>query len=220
MTEFNDVKQTESLDSGLYYDAVKRLFDLVFSSCVIVVAFLPCLALSIVIALQTHGSPFYKQQRLGLNGRHFPLIKFRSMVSDADNVEKYLSADQLKQWKKERKVDNDPRITPIGRFIRKTSLDEIPQFLNVFIGQMSVVGVRPIVDEELEVYGDQADKFLSRKPGITGWWQVTARNNATYENGERQKLELYYVDNASLAIDIKVFLKTFSVMFGKDKTGR
>ena len=100
------------------------------------------------------------------------------------------------------------------------AIDELPQFLNVLAGQMSVVGPRPIVEEELAAYGDAAGELLSVKPGITGWWQVQARNDATYGDGSRQELELYYVRNASLAIDAKVFLRTFSIMFGKGRTGR
>lgn len=117
-------------------------------------------------------------------------------------------------------MDDDPRVTRVGRFLRKTSLDELPQFLNVLAGQMSVIGPRPVVEEELAAYGDDAGELLSAKPGITGWWQVQARNDATYGDGSRQELELYYVRNASLAIDAKVFLRTFSIMFGKGRTGR
>ena len=142
------------------------------------------------------------------------------MVADSDDVEKHLDPKQLERWRRERKVDDDPRVTKVGRFLRRTSLDELPQFLNVLAGQMSVVGPRPIVEEELAAYGDAAGELLSVKPGITGWWQVQARNDATYGDGSRQELELYYVRNASLAIDAKVFLRTFSIMFGKGRTGR
>lgn len=195
------------------YQVVKRAFDIVFSGTVITVLAVPSAVLAAVIAQQTKGSPFYTQRRLGLNGKHFNLIKFRSMVVDADDVEKYFTPEQLEQWKKERKVDDDPRITPIGHFLRKTSLDELPQFLNVFAGQMSVIGVRPIVDDELAAYGDDAAEFLSRKPGITGWWQVEARNDADYQTGTRQQLELFYVRNASLKLDAEIFFRTFGVIF-------
>lgn len=192
---------------------LKRAFDVVFSLVVLAVALVPGLVLSVVIALQSKGSPIYVDHRVGRGGRPLGVLKFRSMVCDADNVEKYLSAEQLAQWQSERKVENDPRITPVGRIIRRLSIDELPQFLNVLVGQMSVIGVRPIVAEELEQYGDDSELFVSMRPGITGWWQVTARNDATYETGERQKLELYYVEHASLALDAKVFFRTFGAMF-------
>lgn len=137
------------------------------------------------------------------------------MVEDSDDVDKYLNADQLDQWRRERKVNDDPRITRIGRFLRKTSLDELPQFLNVLAGSMSIVGPRPVVEEELGAYGNDVAEFLSMRPGITGWWQVSARNDATYSDGSRQELELYYVRNATLALDVRVFLKTFAAVFGK-----
>lgn len=195
-----------------YYLPIKRLIDLVVSILVIVIGLIPCAILAIVIAVQSKGAPFYTERRLGQYGKHFGLIKFRSMVKDANNVEKYLNPAQLEQFNRERKVDNDPRITPIGHFIRKSSLDEIPQFLNVLVGQMSIVGPRPIVDHELIEYGNRAAEFLSRKPGITGWWQVEARNEADYDTGTRQELELYYVHHACLSLDAKIFFKTFKAM--------
>ena len=110
-------------------------------------------------------------------------------------------------------MDNDPRVTGIGRFLRKTSLDEFPQFINVFKGDMSIVGPRPIVDEEISHYGDRASEFLSCKPGITGWWQVEARNDADYASGRRQALELYYVRHASATLDWNIFKRTFGAVF-------
>ena len=115
-------------------------------------------------------------------------------------------------------VEDDPRITAVGRILRKTSLDEFPQFVNVLKGEMSVVGPRPIVDEELAHYGDDLDEFLSCKPGVTGWWQVQARNDATYADGSRQQLELYYARHASATLDLNIVLRTFSAVF--DGTGK
>ena len=144
------------------------------------------------------------------------------MVSDAGNVEKYLSPEQLRQWKIERKVDCDPRITRVGAFIRKTSLDELPQFLNVLIGDLSVIGPRPITRDELDQHFTSADRdeLLSVRPGITGLWQATERNGATFESGLRQKIELHYVRNRCFRMDWRCFFGTFGAMFGKDKTGR
>lgn len=199
--------------SRFYLVFLKRLIDIVMSLLVIVVAFIPGVILAIVIALQSKGAPFYSQERLGLGGKHFKLLKFRSMVADANDVEKYFTPEQLREWQTERKVDNDPRVTGIGRFLRKTSLDEFPQFINVFKGDMSIVGPRPIVDEEILHYGDRASEFLSCKPGITGWWQVEARNDADYASGRRQALELYYVRHATAALDWNIFKRTFGAVF-------
>ena len=206
--------------AALWYRIVKRAFNLVFSAIVCAVGLVPGLALAAIIAVDTKGSPIYISHRVGYRGREISVLKFRSMVVDAWDVEKYLSPEQLRQWKTEMKVDNDPRITRIGRLIRKTSIDEFPQFLNVLAGQMSVVGPRPITRAELDWFGDDADRLLSCHPGITGLWQVVARNDATYEDGTRQKIELAYVDKRCLRLDLRIVLGTFGVMFGKRKTGR
>lgn len=197
-----------------YRRYVKRVFDVLISLAVIIVAFIPGVILAIVIAVQSGGGPFYSQERLGKDGRHFRLYKFRSMVSDADDVEKYFTAEQLETWHRERKVDGDPRITRVGQFLRKTSLDEFPQFVNVLKGDMSLVGPRPIVDEEIRHYGNRMDEFLSIRPGLTGWWQVMARNSATYEDGTRQELELYYVRHISFTLDWNIVKRTFGAVFG------
>lgn len=199
--------------SKLYLVFLKRLIDVVVSLLVIVVTFVPGVILAIAIAWQSKGTPFYSQERLGLGGKHFRLLKLRSMVADADDVEKYFTPEQLREWQTERKVDNDPRVTGIGRLLRKTSLDEFPQFINVFKGDMSIVGPRPIVDEELSHYRDRGGEFLSCKPGITGWWQVEARNDADYASGRRQELELYYVRHASATLDWNIFKRTFGAVF-------
>ena len=121
------------------------------------------------------------------------------------------------QYQKEFKIDNDPRITKMGKFLRVTSLDELPQLWDIFVGKLSVVGPRPLVKNEIELYySDSKELFLSCKPGLTGYWQAYARNDATYESGERQKMELYYVNNRSLWLDIKILFKTvFSVLSRK-----
>lgn len=206
------------------YKITKRAFDIVMSLMVIVfVFFLWPVTLPVLVAttISTKGFPFYTQERVGKNGRIFKLIKLRTMVADSDNVEKYLNEEQLAQWRSERKVDADPRITPLGALWRKTSLDEVSQFLNVLFGQMSVIGPRPISEEELDWYSDRDKALLLSVPqGITGWWQVGPRTNATYEDHARQDLELFYAGHASWKMDMEVFRRTFGVMFGKDKTGR
>lgn len=180
---------------------------------VIAVCTIPGLVLCVVIALDTKGSPIYTQERMGRNGRPFRILKFRTMVADSDDVEKYLDAEQLAAWQQERKVENDPRIVPLGRWLRVHSVDETPNFLNVLAGQMSVVGPRAIVEEELERFSpEQRELLLSVRPGITGLWQVCARNDATFASGKRQRLELKYVEDADISLDLKVLGKTFAVM--------
>lgn len=176
--------------------------------------------LFILIALlyvfgESKDQVFFKQQRYGKRGKKFNIYKFRSMVVNADEklksnkllYEKYL----LNNYKLEQ--EEDPRITKIGRFLRKTSLDELPQLINVLKGEMSIVGPRPIVDEELIEYKHLKDDFLSVKPGITGYWQISGRSEVGYP--ERVDLELYYVYHQSLLLDIKIILKTVVVVFLK-----
>lgn len=212
--EFADL--CKSLDSRtLGYRFVKRAFDIAFSACVTFIGLIPCVALAIAVAVDTKGTPIYSQVRVGRYGRPFRIFKFRTMVVDADNVEKYLSSEQLAVWRRERKVDKDPRITKLGRVLRKTSIDELPQFINVLLGQISVIGPRPISYDELEHFGNDAVLLCSVPGGITGLWQSSKRNDATFETGERQKIELRYVKEASLGLDAKCFFKTFGVIFGK-----
>ena len=209
------------LDSrSLGYRAVKRAFDIAFSAVIIAVGIVPCAVLSAVIAADTKRSPIYTQERVGRLGRPFRIFKFRTMVADADDVEKYLDAEQLMEWKRERKVTNDPRITPLGKVLRRTSLDELPQFLNVLKGDMSLIGPRAITFAELEHYGADVALLLSVPQGVTGAWQAGPRNEASFENGERQAIELGYARNASLGEDVRVFGSTFGAMFGKRRSGR
>lgn len=215
------VEQCRSLDHrSLPYRFVKRLFDLVFSACVVVIGFLPGLILSLAIVADTKGSPIYSQARIGRLGKTFRIYKFRTMVADSDDVEKYLDAEQLAQWHRERKVDDDPRITPLGRKLRRLSLDEVPNFLNVLRGDMSVIGPRAVSSEEIEWFGSDAATVLSVPAGITGLWQATQRNDATFESGERQRIELEYARSAGFAMDARCFVGTFGAMFGKRRSGR
>lgn len=205
------------------YKVAKRAFDIVFSLVVVAVcvALLPLtLAVLVATSASTKGSPIYLQTRVGRYGRPFRILKLRTMVADSDDVEKYLSPEQMEQWKRERKVGDDPRITRFGGFLRKTSLDEIPQFLNVLAGQMSIIGPRAISKDELGWYSasEQAE-LLAVPQGITGWWQAGARNNASFESGERQHIELSYVQEASIAADAKCFFATFNTIFRK-RSGR
>ena len=206
----------------LAYRFLKRLFDFVFSLCVSVVLVIPVAIVCAFICLESPGNPLYAQERVGKGGKTIKIRKLRSMVADAGNVQKYLSSEQLHQWEVERKVDDDPRITKVGQFIRKCSIDEVPQFLNVLNGDLSVIGPRPITRDELEQHFSDEEKaeLLSVQPGITGLWQATDRNAATFESGLRQKIELHYVHNRCFRMDWKCFTGTFGAMFGKKRTGR
>lgn len=161
------------------------------------------------------GPVFFKQKRVGLNGQIFYIYKFRSMVVDAEKKLEENKELYKKYVENNFKLEQheDPRITPFGRFIRKTSLDELPQFLNVLKGEMSLVGPRPVVLNELKEYKNQKDIFLSVKPGITGYWQVCGRSELGYP--ERVDVELYYVYNQSIGLDIVIMLKTIGLVLLK-----
>lgn len=199
---------------GQGYLIVKRLFDIVFSLVVCAILIIPSIILCICIRVESPGNPLFFQERVGLRGKKFCIWKFRTMYADAhEHPERYLTPEQMKEWQREQKVENDPRITRIGRWLRRMSLDEVPQFINVLKGDLSVIGPRPVTESETHEFGNARDEFLSVKPGITGWWQVTDRNAATWQNGERQLLELFYVRHASFGLDLRVFCRTFKVMF-------
>ena len=212
-----DISQTNKRTVGgsKVYLFVKRTFDIVASGLGMIVLSPVFLVLSLIIKLNDGGNVFYKHERFGKDGKKIYLYKFRSMKMNADNLEEMLSPEELEIFQKEFKLENDPRITKVGKFLRETSLDELPQLLNIFKGDMSVIGPRPIVEAELENYGKDAEHFLSVTPGLTGYWQAYARNGANYDSGERQKMELYYIDNRSLWMDIKVFFRTFVAVFQK-----
>ncbi|MFC4776797.1 sugar transferase [Paenibacillus sp. GCM10023252] len=189
--------------------AAKRVMDISGALVGLIILLPVFIILAIIIKWSDpKGSVFFKQKRIGKDSNIFSIIKFRSMVH---NAEERLKSDPVLHTKyiaNSYKLDpsEDPRITPIGRILRKTSLDELPQLINVLRGEMSLVGPRPIVRDELQEYGDKVDDFLSAKPGVTGYWQVSGRSNVNYP--ERVDLELHYVYNQSVWFDIKILLKT------------
>ena len=201
--------------SRLGYRFVKRTFDICFSGCVLAVIAIPSLILAAAIRLESEGNPFYSQIRIGqtnLDGSlsTFRMWKFRSMYKDAD--------ERLEELKEQNEIEgamfkmkDDPRITRIGRFIRRHSIDEFPQFVNVFLGQMSVVGPRPPLPSEVEQYTEYDLQRLAVKPGITGWWQVTERNNTGFDGMVRRDLE--YIANSSAWMDLRIVLLTVIEMF-------
>jgi len=194
---------------------IKRVFDVIFSLFAIFITLPLMIPIALLIKLTDRGPIFYKQRRVGYKGKEFYIYKFRSMYPDADKrLKEILEKDPKarEEWETTFKLKNDPRVTPIGRFLRKTSLDELPQFFNVLKGDMSVVGPRPVVKEELEkFYKDKAKYYLSVKPGVTGYWQVEGRSNIE-DYKKRVEMDVWYVKNRSIWLDIKIILKTIWVM--------
>ncbi len=196
-------------DRFSWYRFIKRFFDLT-ASLTALILLSPVFLVVAMLVYRADGAPvFYRHRRVGRGGKPLWVFKFRSMKRNADALTSMLTDEQLAQYRREFKIDNDPRITRIGAFLRRTSLDELPQLLNILRGEMSVIGPRPITAEELDQYTPvQQEKLLSMKPGLTGYWQAYARNHATYATGTRQKMEMYYVENASLWLDIRILFKT------------
>lgn len=198
------------------YLLIKRAFDII-SSFVLLILLSPILLIILIINIfATHGAPIYFDLRVGLNGKEIKIPKFRSMYKDANtHPEKYLSDEQLQCWRSEGKVTDDPRIIPFGRFLRKSSLDETLQLFLIFIGKMSVVGPRPVIQKEIEQHytKEQKDILLSARPGLISNWGVHGRNLVTYNTGERQKLELEYFEKRSCWYDFKLILRAIGVVF-------
>ena len=191
----------------------KRILDLglLFISAPITIPLV--LIVSIIVKITSPGPIFYGHKRIGKNGKEFKCWKFRSMVIDADKqLEKILAEnpEMRAEWEKDRKFSNDPRVTKIGKILRKTSIDEIPQFFNVLMGEMSFIGPRPVTTPELEKYGDKSDFILSVQPGLSGMWQISGRSDTGYE--ERITLDSYYIRNWSMWLDLWIIIKTIYVV--------
>lgn len=205
-----NVKLDESeLSQNNVYLITKRGMDIIFSL-VGILLLLPVFLIIISFYLfgENKGPAFFKQKRVGKNGEIFYIYKFRSMIVDAENVLKSNKILYKKYIENNYKLhpEEDPRITKLGNFLRKTSLDELPQLFNVIKGEMSLVGPRPVVEEELKEYAPHTERFLSVKPGVTGYWQICGRSEVNYP--ERADLELHYVLNQTLLFDIEIIIKT------------
>lgn len=192
------------------YLLAKRIFDVMISVLGIFFLFFPMIIIALLIKMESPGPAIYVHNRFGKNGRPLPLLKFRTMHMNAEQAFDQFTPEQKKEWEQNFKLDHDPRITRIGNFLRRSSLDELPQLVNILRGELSVVGPRPIVEEELERYGSNREKFLSVTPGLTGYWQAYARSTCTYE--KRMEMELYYVDNANFWWDMKIIFATFGAV--------
>lgn len=196
------------------YLIVKRILDLILSFVGLIVCAVPMAVIALLIRLESPGPAFFVHQRIGKNGAPLPLLKFRSMYEHADEMIENFTPEQKKEWEENFKLNHDPRITRMGRFLRRSSMDELPQLVNILRGELSIVGPRPVVKEELEKYGDNKAKFLSVTPGLTGYWQAYARSSCTYE--ERMEMELHYVEKANFWWDIKIMFATVgAVLRGK-----
>lgn len=196
---------------GRLYAFLKRLEDITASLLAIIILFIPMLIIGLLVKLTSKGPMFFKDKRVGKGGKDITVLKFRSMYIDAEsNIDKYLTEEQKIQWVRERKLDKDPRITKVGRFLRKTSLDELPQLFNIFKGDLSIVGPRPITRSELDDNYNEYQKniILSARPGLTGYWQVSGRSNVDYLSGERQKLEIEYFTKRGFWFDIGIIFRT------------
>lgn len=198
------------------YLTIKRLFDIIVG--IIGLIFIIPLSIIVKISYMLNGdfkSIFYKQKRVGKNGKIFYLYKYRTMVYNAEDIlQKMLKEEKWKkEWDKNQKFENDPRITKMGNILRKTSLDEVPQFINILKGDMSLIGPRPLVEGELDAHKGNHDIYESVRPGITGWWACNGRSATTYD--ERLELEYFYVKNRGLRMDIKCIFKTIEAVLLK-----
>lgn len=199
----------------LTFHFLKRVFDIFFSIFILIFLIPFFIVIGLLVKCTSKGPIFYKSPRIGKNFKEISCLKFRSMYEDAEERLSSLlesSSEIKKEWVTFQKLKSDPRVTPIGKFLRKTSLDELPQFFDVLQGNLSVVGPRPFCKNQVDDYlKENAKKFLSIKPGITGIWQVSGRSELTF--AERLKLEEAYIENASFLEDIKIILRTIPVVF-------
>lgn len=222
MSTTKSVKEALSLNYSVsmykrkpLFSFIKRSFDIISSGLGLIILSPLFLLLIICVKLGSKGPAFYGHKRIGKNGKEFKVWKFRSMVVDQRPLEEILTPEQLEEWKRDFKITNDPRVTKVGKILRKTSLDELPQLWNIFIGQMSVVGWRPILTEELERYTkEERELLLKVRPGLTGYWASHGRSNTSYE--DRIKMELYYPYKRSLWLDIRILWHTAIGVFRSD----
>ena len=217
---FFNLRRLKLLFSALDGNFIKRIFDIVFALFVLTVFSPVYLILMVLVAINSRGPIFYVQQRVGKNHQPFNCIKFRTMVDNADLMLDTIMEDseQMRlEFQDSFKLKQDPRITKIGKFLRLTSLDEFPQFWNVLKGEMSVVGPRPLVSEELPKYGRKINTVLRIKPGITGLWQVSGRNDIPYP--KRVQIDVYYATSHNCLLDLWIVYKTIGVIIFPKNNG-
>ncbi len=195
------------------YDISKRFIDIVFSLCGLIILSPLLIIVAILIGLESKGNVIFVQDRVGINGKIFKMYKFRSMVCNAEELKRELLI-QNEMSGPMFKMKNDPRITKVGRVIRKTSIDELPQLFNVLKGDMSLVGPRPSLPNEVDEFEDWMMKRLSVRPGLTCFWQVSGRNNIEFEDW--MKMDIKYIEERNIFVDLKLIFRTFFVLFGDE----
>lgn len=215
-----EIEKTKiKVNGGFIYLFIKRLFDIITSFITIIVLSWLLLIIFIIEIFSTKGHPIFKDIRIGKKGKVIKVYKFRTMVYDAEtNIEKYLTPEQIQIWNRERKLDNDPRITKFGKFLRKTSLDELPQLFNILFGSMSIVGYRPMTEREVSSHFTLKEREVLKKarPGLTGYWQVYGRSDVSFISGKRQQLEIEYFSKRSLWFDFKLIILTIPAVLSEN----
>ncbi len=197
----------------IYNQFVKRFLDIILSI-LLLIMLSPAYTILILILYLFQGRPIiFEQIRIGLHGKKFKIYKFRTMKIDAEELKNKFTEEEKKEYEENQKLKKDNRVTRIGKFLRRTSLDELPQLWNILKGDMTFTGPRPIVEMELERYQDKKEEFLSLKPGLIGYWQAYSDKSTTYQ--ERMEMELYYVKNESFGFDVKIFLKSIVTVIRK-----
>ena len=196
------------------YLAIKRLIDIIGSLIVIILLSPLYIIIAILIKFDSPGKVVFGHTRKGKGGKDIKVYKFRTMYSNASEIFESFTPEQKEEYYTNFKLDNDPRVTKLGGFLRKTSLDELPQLFNILKGDMTIIGPRPIVEKEVEKYGDKAEKLFSVVPGLGGYWQANGRSDTTYE--ERVEMDMYYIDHMCFTLDAKILFQTiFSVLKGE-----
>lgn len=209
--ENNLEKEVKSMKK---YIKFKDIIDKLLAIVLLILVFPICIIISILIKIDSKGPVIYKHKRVGKNEKTVYVYKFRTMVENAEELKEKFSEEQKREFEQKFKLNNDPRITKLGKKLRKLSLDEIPQLINVLKGELSIVGPRPITLEEVEKFGEQKQLLLSIKPGIVGAWTANGRSNVEYE--ERIRLELDYIKNLSLKTDIIIIFKTIIAVIKRE----
>lgn len=207
------ISDIDNTQSKVGFEIGKRAFDIISSLAAIIITLPIFIIIGIIIKLDSKGPIFFSHKRIGKDGVFINVYKFRTMVTNAEEMLNKLTPEQKREFQENFKLKDDPRITKVGKFLRESSLDELPQLFNILIGNMSVVGPRPIVEKEMEKYTVYINKFLSVKPGLTGNWQANGRSDTTYE--ERVLLDMEYIDNRSFLFDLKIIFKTFGAIVNK-----
>ena len=196
------------------YLAIKRLIDIIGSLIGIILLSPIYIIIAILIKFDSPGKVVFGHTRKGKGGKDIKVYKFRTMYSNANEIFESFTPEQKEEYYKNFKLDNDPRVTKLGGFLRKTSLDELPQLFNILKGDMTIIGPIPIVEKEISKYGDKAEKLFSVVPGLAGYWQANGRSDTTYE--ERVEMDMYYIDNMSFWLDAKILFQTaISVLKGE-----